>query len=73
MALGALTAFYDLFVAGSSAVAGAVAGHWGLASVFWLAFASMCAAVVLLLATGLGANRTGAQECAEQASAGAWH
>lgn len=69
VALGALTAFYDLFVAGSSAIAGAVAGRWGLASVFWLAFASMCGAVVLILVTGLGIRRTEARECAEEACA----
>jgi MFS family permease len=68
VALGALTAFYDLFVAGSSAVAGAVAGHWGLASVFWLAFASMWGAVILLLTTGLGAKKPAAQECESVAS-----
>ena len=68
VALGALTAFYDLFVAGSSAVAGAVAGHWGLASVFWLAFASMWGAVILLLITGLGAKKPAAQECESVAS-----
>ena len=55
-ALGALTAFYDLFVAASSAIAGAVAGHFGLTSVFWLAFASMCGAVVLTLTTNVGAG-----------------
>jgi MFS family permease len=54
VALGALTAFYDLFVAASSAIAGAVAGHWGLSSVFWLAFVSMWGAVALLFITGLG-------------------
>jgi MFS family permease len=53
-ALGALTAFYDLFVAGGSAVSGAVAGTWGLTSVFWLAFASMCGAAVLVWITGIG-------------------
>jgi MFS family permease len=55
-ALGALTAFYDLFVAASSAIAGVVAGHWGLSSVFWMAFACMCGAVVTVLATGIGAE-----------------
>ncbi|HUK16619.1 MAG TPA: MFS transporter [Bryobacteraceae bacterium] len=68
VALGALTAFYDLFVAGSSAVSGAVAGRWGLASVFWLAFASMWGAVILLLITGLGAKKPAAQECESVAS-----
>jgi MFS family permease len=68
VALGALTAFYDLFVAGSSAIAGAVAGHWGLPSVFWLAFAAMCGAVVLLLVTGLGAKRAAIEQEASVAS-----
>lgn len=46
LALGALTAFYDLFVALSSAVAGAVAGHWGLTAVFWMALGCVgCAAI----------------------------
>ena len=53
-ALGALTAFYDLFVAASSAVAGAVAGHFGLTSVFWLAFACMCVSVVMTFVTDIG-------------------
>ncbi len=52
-ALGALTAFYDLFVAASSAVAGAVAGHWGLSAVFWLALACACGAAVLVAFTRL--------------------
>ncbi len=53
-ALGALNAFYDLFMAVSSALAGAVAGRFGYASVFWMALVSMCGSYVLLLATGLG-------------------
>ncbi len=53
-ALGALTAFYDLFVAASSAIAGAVAGHFGLTSVFWLALLCMCGAVVLTAVTNVG-------------------
>lgn len=53
-ALGALNAFYDLFVAGSSALAGAAAGRWGLAAPFWIALASVAAAVALLLASGIG-------------------
>src|SRR3954451_8940934 len=53
-ALGALTAFYDLFVAASSAVAGAVAGHFGLTAVFWFALACMCAAVVMTFTTNVG-------------------
>ena len=53
-ALGALNAFYDLFVAGSSAVAGAAAGRWGLASPFWIALASVGCATVLVMSTGIG-------------------
>ncbi len=61
-ALGALTAFYDLFVAGSSAVAGAVAGHFGLTSVFWLAFMCMCAAVIMTLMTNVGGSTSHIQK-----------
>jgi len=53
-ALGALTAFYDLFVAGSSAAAGLAAGRWGFASVFWIALVCMCVSAVLVAATGIG-------------------
>jgi predicted MFS family arabinose efflux permease len=53
-ALGALTAFYDLFVAASSAIAGAVAGYWGLASVFWLALVCVGGAAALVLTTSIG-------------------
>ena len=52
-ALGALTAFYDAFVASDSAVAGAVAGHFGLTAVFWFAFLCMCGGVVLTLTTSI--------------------
>src|SRR3954470_7178398 len=50
-ALGALTTFYDLFVAASSAIAGAIAGHFGLTSVFWFAFFCMCISVVMTMLT----------------------
>jgi MFS family permease len=53
-ALGALTAFYDLFVAASSAAAGAVAGRWGFASVFWMALASVGVAAAMVAVTGIG-------------------
>jgi MFS family permease len=53
-ALGALTAFYDAFVAVSSAIAGAVAGHFGLTAVFWFAFLCMLGGVVLTLTTSIG-------------------
>ena len=53
-ALGALTAFYDAFVAVGSAVAGAVAGQFGLSAVFWFAFLCMMGGVVLTLTTSIG-------------------
>lgn len=55
-ALGALNAFYDLFLAGSLAVAGAVAQYWGLTSVFWMAVACIGGAVVMTLTTSIGAR-----------------
>jgi MFS family permease len=64
-ALGALTAFYDLFVAASSAIAGAVAGHWGFTSVFWFAFACACTAALLVAVTGVDGERAPARESAE--------
>lgn len=57
-ALGALTAFYDLFVAGSSAAAGLVAGHWGFASVFWMSLACMFVSMVLVAVTNVGREVT---------------
>jgi MFS family permease len=59
-ALGALTAFYDVFVALSSAIAGAIAGRFGLTSVFWFAFACVPAAIATTLATGIGTGFTSA-------------
>ncbi len=56
LALGALTAFYDLFLAGSSAVAGLIAGRWGLASVFWMAVISIGGAAAVVAITGIGAR-----------------
>jgi MFS family permease len=55
-ALGALNAFYDLFVAGSSAVAGAAAGRWGFTAPFWMALGCVVAATVLVLTIGTGAK-----------------
>jgi MFS family permease len=52
-ALGALTAFYDLFVAISSTVAGAIAGHFGFSAVFWFAFVCMLGAVALTLMSNI--------------------
>jgi MFS family permease len=54
VAVGGMTAFYDVAVAGGSAAAGAIAGHWGYAAAFWLAVGSAIAAAFLLLVTGLG-------------------
>lgn len=53
-ALGALNAFYDLFVAGGSAVAGAAAGRWGFTAPFWIALACTCGATALVLISGIG-------------------
>jgi predicted MFS family arabinose efflux permease len=53
-ALGALNAFYDLFVAGGSALAGAAAGHWGLTAPFWIALGSVTFAAILVPVTGIG-------------------
>lgn len=55
-ALGALNAFYDLFVAGSSAIAGAAAQRWGLTAPFWIALACAVAAAAVVLLTGMGAK-----------------
>ena len=55
-ALGALNAFYDLFVAGSSAIAGAAAQHWGLTAPFWIALACAVGAAAMVLLTGMGAK-----------------
>jgi|SRR5579872_2527769 len=46
-ALGALTAFYDIFVALGSLVAGGIASRFGLRAVFWMALSSVaCSAVI---------------------------
>jgi MFS family permease len=58
-ALAAINAFYDVFVAGSSALAGAAAERWGFAAPFWLALASIAGAASLVLLTGIGAQATG--------------
>ncbi len=55
-ALGALNAFYDLFVAGSSAIAGAAAGRWGFAAPFWMALGSVGIAAALVLTIGSSAK-----------------
>jgi hypothetical protein len=53
-ALGALNAFYDLFLAAGSAIAGAAAGHWGLAAPFWMALACVGGAAALVIISGIG-------------------
>jgi MFS family permease len=58
-ALGALNAFYDLFVALSSAVAGAAAGRWGLTAPFWIALASVGCATALVVFTEIGRKNAG--------------
>lgn len=55
-ALGALNAFYDLFVAISSALAGAAADKWGLAAPFWIALGSVTSAAAIVLFTSFGAH-----------------
>jgi MFS family permease len=62
-ALGALNAFYDLFVAASSAIAGAAAGQWGLTAPFWMALACVGSAAALVVISGIG---TGFQTLPEQ-------
>ena len=54
--LGALNAFYDLFVAASSAVAGAAAGHWGFTAPFWMALGCAGVAAVMVVTIGAGAK-----------------
>jgi MFS family permease len=70
-ALGALNAFYDLFVAASSAIAGAAAQRWGLTAPFWLALACVGGAVAMMWITGMGTERRTAppQTCGEPAGA----
>jgi len=70
-ALGALNAFYDLFVAGSSAVAGAAAGRWGLTAPFWIALACAIFAAAMVFLTGIGAKRHTQSEQARHEPAGA--
>jgi predicted MFS family arabinose efflux permease len=55
-ALGALNAFYDLFVAASSAIAGAAAGRWGFTAPFWIALTCIAIATVLVPVTRIGAR-----------------
>jgi len=56
VAVGGMTAFYDIAVAGGSTAAGAIAGHFGYASAFWLAVGSALTAMTVLTITGLGKN-----------------
>ncbi|HWC99385.1 MAG TPA: MFS transporter [Candidatus Sulfopaludibacter sp.] len=55
-ALGALNAFYDLFVAASSAIAGAAAGRWGFTAPFWIALVAVAVATILVFVTRIGAK-----------------
>lgn len=66
VALGALNAFYDLFVAASSAIAGAAAGRWGLAAPFWIALGCVVIATATVLSTRIGRS-SAAQSEEEQA------
>jgi MFS family permease len=53
-ALGALNAFFDLFVSLGALAAGALAGRFGYTSVFWLASASGICAALTAWITGVG-------------------
>lgn len=55
-ALGALNAFYDIFVAASSAIAGAAAERWGFTAPFWMALVCVGGAVALVFTTSAGAG-----------------
>jgi MFS family permease len=70
-ALGALNAFYDLFVAGSSAIAGAAAGYWGFTAPFWIALACVAGAAAMVQITGIGTKRERVAEQAYDQPAGA--
>jgi len=70
-ALGALNAFYDLFVAASSAIAGAAAGQWGLAAPFWLALLCALGGTGMVWATRIGARPQARSEENSQATASA--
>jgi hypothetical protein len=52
--LGAFNAFYDLFLAVSSAIAGAAAGQWGLTAPFWIALTCVAGAAALVVISGIG-------------------
>jgi MFS family permease len=53
-ALGALNAFFDLFVSLGAMAAGALAGKFGFSSVFWMAAASGACAALIAWVTGVG-------------------
>ena len=69
-ALGALNAFYDLFVAGSSAVAGAAAGRWGFTAPFWIALGCVAVATVMVLTLGTGTKSHAPAESSRTEPAG---
>lgn len=66
-ALAALNAFYDLFVAGSSALAGAAAQRWGFTAPFWIALACAAIATIMVPITGIGTHRATMEEVGVQA------
>ena len=72
-ALGALNAFYDLFVAASSAIAGAAAERWGLSAPFWLALVCVGAAVAMMFLTGIGKGPQPISELSSEETAEACH
>src|ERR1019366_5188146 len=69
-ALGALNAFYDLFVAGSSAVAGAAAGRWGFTAPFWIALGCGAVTAVMVLALGTATKSRAPAESSRTEPAG---
>ena len=63
-ALGALNAFFDLFVSLGALTAGGLAGRFGYTSVFWLAAASASCAEIIAWVTGVGRDAARASELA---------
>lgn len=63
-ALGALNAFFDLFVSLGALTAGALAGRFGFSSVFWMAAASATCAFLIAWLTGVGRENTAFSELA---------
>ncbi len=63
-ALGALNAFFDLFVSVGALAAGALAGKFGYVSVFWMAAASCTCAAAAAWVTGVGRDQKPVDELA---------